>query len=262
MKKYSIITYLLLYITFCVFLNVIINNNEHKEKSNLFHTSVIFSGDSITTGTHNKNVGWAEILNRQFQFKQYEKVSVPGATLGVHPHKNQLYTQIKNTNKNYDYVILQGGINDIQYSVDLGVISNSYCVKDFDSTTTIGGLETYLYYATKNFPDSKIGFIINYPTPMLSQKLRKNISLNGYYILIRKICEKWGISVLDLSNSISSNYNNLKYSSFQMKSSYFDDEIHPNKYGYKELTKIIKQWMEELPNYQNRRIKLQYSKCR
>ena len=124
-------------------------------------------------------------------------VGVSGATIAKTSRKHITDQILDKKDEEFDYIILQGGINDIAKEVLLGEVSDSYNVDDFNNETYAGGLEELFYYTKKYNSDSKIGFIITYQTPNSSLDSR-----DEQVQLTRKICEKWDIPYLDLYDGV------------------------------------------------------------
>lgn len=138
-----------------------------------------------------------------------------------------------NMTKDFDYVILQGGVNDAPKKVPLGEISDSFDLKSFNTSTFAGGFERTLYNAVKYHGDTAaIAFIVTFKIP------KNGTSVEAYYDIAKKICDKWGVSYLDLYNNEKLNAD-LKYDTFE----HTNDGVHPDASGYELITPYVTEWM-------------------
>ena len=209
--------------------------------------TAIFIGDSITAGKYG-NYSWAIYIGEKYDLKKTVNAGLSGGVLSTFRGEKWLVDVVKKyKGKKYDYVILHGGINDIALVARLGEPKGSLKAKDFsgkyDTNTFIGGLETYIYTAKKQWPNAKIGFIINYRTPADSAVDPKS---SEYYSLIKKVCKKWGIKYIDLYAGKTSS--GKKFSDILKVSTkkYIEDGVHLNKAGYKVISPYIYNWMKTL----------------
>ncbi len=221
-------------------------------KNVLENKSVLFAGDSITKADADKEFhdGWASrvgIMN----FMKWKNVGVNGATIAK-TKKHILDQIVDNKSAKYDYIILQGGINDFihkSYNINLGEITTGFEVEKFDDSTFAGGLEELFYYTKKYYPNAKIGFIITYAVP----KKKGTEDRRPQVALTKKICDKWNISYLDLYDGQVER--NGKIISFREllkveTGEYFRDkdpkDVHLNSIGYNIISKYISNWMKTL----------------
>ena len=142
---------------------------------------------------------------------------------------------------------MHGGLNDIAVSVRLGEQMGSYKANDFsgnyDSKTFIGGLETYIYTVKKQWPNAKLGYIINYKTPNDSTIVQRD---NEFYSKIMEVLRKWNISYINLFSGKTSS--GVPYSTLLEVNTnkYVQDGIHLNRAGYNVISPYIYEWMNTL----------------
>ena len=214
--------------------------------------SAIYFGDSITHGKcmditpEDEYYSWANYIKDNYIIETYN-MGVNGRRLGK---VDKLYLDIDNLDKslkekNFTYVILHGGINDVGGSVPIGTYSETDFSGNYDTDTFLGGLETYLYKAIKTWPNSKIGYIINYKTP--NDPKRSNDKVKKYFDEMKKVLNKWEISYIDLFEGETKD--GKKYSEDLLKvdsSLYLFDYLHMNRKGYEIITPYIYEWMLSL----------------
>lgn len=213
---------------------------------------ILFAGDSITAAVPklDKYSGWAGRVGLG-NYMDWKNVGLDGATISE--SKNSVTDQIKaNQNDDYDYIILQGGINDMHKKIPLGEVSEGFERIEFDDTTFVGGLEKLFYYTKKFNPDSKIGFIITYETPnsIWGGTVTDRDEQNK---LIKEVCEKWDIPYLDLYDGVV--YDNGKIISYsdllkvETGECFYKDkptEVHLDTEGYNVVSKYISAWINTL----------------
>ena len=206
--------------------------------------NIIFFGDSITYGFLTKGYSWAEFIKDNYDFNIVINAGISDYRVSTYDDKNKWLTDtiISHANEKYDYVIMQGGINDVLYNTPLGEISNSKRENEFDVNTFAGGLESYIYNAKKYFKDAKIGYIITYYTPNYTERGLKwsYDDYNKYVMMTKKILDKWNIKYLDLFDEEYSNI--LKVNT----KTYLPDNLHLNYEGYKIIYPYIYDFIKNL----------------
>lgn len=198
-------------------------------------TSALYIGDSISISKPFK--GWAGLLEERYGVER-TNVSVGGTTFSNIGY--QIKEQLKNVPEDaeYDYIILDGGINDLYLSCpDLGKVSDlpvTASPSKFDDSTAIGAFEQLLSLLKRRFPDAKIGYVITYQ--------RTDRWLNEFVPEVKKACEKWGVSCLSLPET---------YEFIQLfnnnTGAHTTDTVHANVAGYELVMEHLPQWMETIP---------------
>ncbi|MBO5845792.1 MAG: SGNH/GDSL hydrolase family protein [Clostridia bacterium] len=219
-------------------------------KSVLYKKSALFVGDSISYGSqdsdedYNKDA-WAGRIGVTNDM-DYVNASVSGSSCSTIRGENRIYKQLlAHEGARFDYVILHGGVNDAWSLAPVGEMTDKDCfdLDRFDTTTFAGGLEEMFYYATTLYPDARIGYIMNFESPMCQRGTVKD--MDEYFAEARKICAKWDMPYLDLYGDKDFCYNELRVDSTE----FLPDYIHPNADGYDILYPVIEEWMETLRGY-------------
>ena len=220
------------------------------EKTNIEKTlqgkSALFCGDSICAAGRDNEDGWAGRIGTHYGMDT-TNIGKAAASVSTSRGDNRIITQINQVKDNsYDYIILHGGVNDAMESAPIGVVSDSFKVKDFDASTFVGGLEELFYFTYEYFEDDTIiGYIVNYQTPN-SKWGGETTDMSMYFDAAIKVCEKWKIPYLDLYND--ENFNNkLKVTTNEN----LLDFLHPNADGYDILYKPIAEWMADISTNKN-----------
>ena len=214
--------------------------------SELAGKNILFVGDSICAAEDDSRYvketlgrgGWAGRIAWNYLANVTNK-AVSGQQLANGGVAGQ-FESVKDTD--FDYVVIQGGVNDANKGVAEGTMSTSYNIADFDVTTFAGALEYTFSKAIEYYGDTAaIGYIINYRTPY------KNHNRYGEFIDTAKaICNKWGIEYIDfyndeeLTEKLDLNTNGGIYA---------QDNLHLNENGYDIVTPLIAEWMETLSAY-------------
>ena len=218
--------------------------------SKTYHKSAIFFGDSIVSGFAAKGYSWANYIGYNYDLSSSINAGIMDYRLSTYDDPNKwLVTEVKNhynDQQNYDFVILQGGVNDVIYNTPIGSISQSKDINSFDPKTFCGGLESYLYHVINKWGNSRIGYIITYYTPNYTERGLK-WSYNDYKKYNDKIIEilnKWNIKYINLATPEFNNILKVE------ERTYLPDYLHLNNEGYKVISPYIYNFMQTLDKYQ------------
>lgn len=211
--------------------------------------TAIFFGDSITEAYYS----WPLQMAHNYGAKTIN-AGVRGATVSTTIPGNRVVQQMDAYEDNeYDYVILHGGTNDGITRTKVGEISSGFDPANFDTSTYAGGLEELIYNAYTKFPNSKIGFIVNYAIPLGTGGTVNN--MDAYYTVAKQICDKWNVPYFDLyfgtvpGTNISYSYDLLEMD----KGIYCEtgpEDVHLNGSGYERIAPYIGDWMARMENNQ------------
>lgn len=220
---------------------VVVDNEEVESTKD---KTALFLGDSIVYGFKSNHFSWAEYIKENYDLSSCTNAGISDYRVSIYDDKNKWLVSEMEPYKNskYDYVIMEGGINDIFYFTPLGEISSSFDKESFDINTFAGGLERYLYEAKNNWPDAKIGYIVFYYTPKYVER-GKSWNYDDYkkYVdLLIKILDKWDIKYINLFDD--------KYSDMLKveTNTYLPDYLHLNKEGYEIISPYIYDFMKNL----------------
>ena len=210
-------------------------------QSPLWRKSALFIGDSICYGFSDTTVNGKRLSYGGRVAYNYDmdwvNAGVSGATLSTATEKlivNQLPED-----RNFDYVLIEGGINDALNNVAIGNVSNGLS-SGLDTSTYAGALEFLFRKVTNTYPEAKVGFMITYQVPR-NQSQEAYIT---YQDITKEICDKWDIEYFDMFSNEEINNTVLETSNTQ--SPYLPDGIHPSASGYVRLCPYIASFMETL----------------
>lgn len=211
--------------------------------------SILMSGDSIISG-------YREDIIASFTGATITKVGVSSATVSTGEGDNRLINQLKkdrenNPNAAYDLLFLFGGINDARCETPIGALSTD---GTYDVNTFIGALEELIDYAKKEYPNTKIVYLIPYKTTYAEDTYGGYVDRRDDYTnAMIAVCEKWNIPYLDMYNSrmisgvlngtvkiettdVGGGFNNLSN----------HDGLHLNYSGYYFLSVFVSQMAEKI----------------
>ncbi len=220
--------------------------------NNTYGKTAIFFGDSITQGILGtpENYSWANYIGDHYDLKSSTNAGRSGWFISNHWNWWIKSVIEEYKNKKFDYVIMNGGVNDIHQSASndkftLGTFNKKNFSGNYDTSTILGGLETCLYTIKKQWPKAKVGFIITYYTPLSKYGKTKDF-YSKYYSAMKDVLNKWNIKYIDLFDG--ANPSGIKYSDLLKVNTkkYLPDGLHLNGEGYKLISPYIYNWMNTL----------------
>lgn len=201
------------------------------QQHNLFNKMIVGFGDSIMQGVGNGKKGFLEKLTTHtLNACGVMNKGIGGATVSYTADTTNSYLmkQITGYFENFDadIAVINGGVNEAwsTSTYELGEISEGY-EAELDTTTFAGALEEIFRY----FKVTKQVNVIY----MTTHKISGADGLKKRMDLALKICNKWGIGVIDFYNAgqiiadIGDTVNNMYF--------YNGDGCHPNDAGYEFL---------------------------
>lgn len=228
-------------------------------ESPLYQKSIAFFGDSlcyarIERGESNdeatvRKAGYAGRIATKYDMTLYA-LGVSGSTFavtgqtGVIP--NKILTEQNKTPKAereaVDFVVLEGGVNDISAKAPLGTISEDG--KNLNKNTLAGGVEYAIQLAQQTYPNAEIYFLIMYQMPNDTEKPDRADIKNAdkYMSMIIDICEKYEIPYLDFFHDEDFNKNVFKNNTTEFIGT---DGVHMTVKGYDTITPYIINWLED-----------------
>ncbi len=206
--------------------------------------TALFVGDSICEGWKNGITGIPRFPDAYSGLIAKETgIEATNAGVGSSTISNEkpVYKQFETLkNNDYDYVVIQGGINDMSHNRKVGSMSDSYDIDEFEISTYAGGLEYTIYKAIEYYGDTAaIAYIF---TPAFPNHPSGNYgNLPQYLEVAKEICEKWGILFFDM-NEIDELIQRMDVNN----KTYTGDFIHMNGEGYKMVVPYIIEMMRSL----------------
>jgi len=208
----------------------------------------LFAGDSINHGVYSRDEaattfpdgkgGWAARIRRDTGM-----IVTNAGTSGWYfcNYDHATYDSIHKlldgyTETDFRYVLLEGGTNDVSKMSSVGTVSDSFDPATFDQSTFAGGLEYTIYKAIQLYGDNAA---IGYTSVM---KLRNDKAAHAQiYAVAEEICEKWGISYLDMYNNEA-----LNTALAVDTDEHTNDGTHPDASGYEIITPYVIEYMKNM----------------
>lgn len=234
-------------------------SNTNTGDSPLWGGNAVWAGDSLVYAARDKTAdGWAGRIATTYSMS-YENNAIGGRQISSFAGRgnaplicNQIDKQINSLTakerETVEYVILNGGINDINRDgVQIGAMTDDF--DGFDVRTYAGALEYTFSVARRAYPNATVGFIIPFKMPLAVQagpaKCRDDALMRQYVDLTVAICEKWGVPYLNMYDD--SAFNDL-IDTDNPDTQYMDknDMLHLNKNGYVLTAPYVAAWMETL----------------
>lgn len=229
---------------------------EYPDLSPLRGKSVVFFGDSLCYARIERGESNEESVIRQSGYAgriatkynmELEALGVSGSTLAVKSGFGSIYTrlteqQAQKSNAQrakVNYVILEGGVNDVTAEVPLGSVG------DTGTSTFAGAVLQVIRKARELYPNAMVGFLIMYQMPQAENPLRNDLTnAGGYMDIIRTICIQENVPYLDFFHDTDFNDTVFKVSQTSGSNACLtSDGVHMTVHGYDVLTPYIASWM-------------------
>jgi lysophospholipase L1-like esterase len=146
----------------------------------------------------------------------------------------------------FDYVIIQGGINDADTKTPAGTVTEGFDPSKFDTSTFAGGLENTFYTAARLYGETAaIGYVFNYAIPT-AKRPHVNGIMEEYFVVVKAACEKWGIPYLDLfhNEQVRKDLNLSVAGAPELP-----DQLHVSTKGYNIISPYISDFFATLTPY-------------
>lgn len=240
-------------------------------QSPLFRKNAVFYGDSLCYARGERGDSNEEAIVRRAGYPGriatkyemgldalgYSGQSISSAKYGLYKHmEKRIETIPAEEREAVDYVILEGGVNDITGNlVPLGAYSDDE--ENLDTATFWGAVQRYILMAKKTYPNAKVGFIITYRMPIADHwyngepipEVRDLANAERYYNVIIEACKKYGVPVLDLFHDDKFCDEIFKVTTTTRTdpdANMLSDGVHITSHGYDTLAPVIAAWMETL----------------
>ena len=215
------------------------------EKNKLWGKSIYFDGDSVAYGYGNNGVSYADMISKNNNMNM-TKLAISGTTIAKRENLTNsiLERVLTNSANSYDYVIIEGGLNDMFQNIELGTISEGF-MGIFNDYTFTGALEHLCRALVMNCASAKKGFILT------NRKVNSYMDAQKiYWDRAKEVLEKWSIPYIDLSTKsgcLPLNDTLLNRYFFIPSGGTVGDGTHPNELGYKTFfVDQITAWMKTL----------------
>lgn len=207
---------------------IFLNTVYRFKKNNLYGKSLFVAGDSVAYGYGSNNISFGEIIAKNNNMR-LTKVAISGTTFAKRDGlTNSILEQVESIDKEYDYIIVEGGFNDYfqrNNGVSIGTMPKNMN-SSRDDKTTYGALDSICLWLKQNCPASKILFVVPHKIMTITGVI--DSEFYPYLQAIRDVCEKYSISYADIASKGGCT---PFYQEF--RDTYFSgDGIHLNLEGY------------------------------
>ena len=210
-------------------------------------------GDSICWSDSNTR-GYGIILSQQYGMV-VENLAESGATIANETYnvdeteRHWICESVPNLSTDNDFIIIEGGVNDVWQNVPLGEITSGYTAT-LDKSTFYGAVETVFKSLRTKYVNKKVGFIIVHKAG--ASAFESNYPTDGtFYTAVYNCAKKWGVPVLDLNITVppfgEMPSTDATYNEIRNLYTTNGDGTHPTQLGYQlfYIPKIVS-WLASL----------------
>ena len=196
-----------------------------KVMNGLFGKKMALCGDSIAYGHSGDSFGWtiAENENMALDKKAWGTARFANSSPVI-----SIYEQVASLTKDYDYIIVEGGINDALNGVTLGTLTEAFD-SVLDESTCLGAAEKVCKFLVENYPTAKKLFVLCHKCT--NKNCVPYDVQETFFDGIITALRKWNIPYIDLREyplcAYNSTIGNAYFGVFSSQGS-----LHPNNDGY------------------------------
>ena len=202
-------------------------------------------GDSIVWGLGAHQFGYSEIIGYTHRL-QVDNRGANSATLSVTEGRHCICDDVLsyvNDDSTYDYILVEGGINDYYTDSLLGSVTPDGTT-EFDRSTVCGALETMLSHIRSAAPSAKTVFVLVHDINDTGvKKNQQGLTFTDYTAGIKDVCAKYGVEIADCSTQFKTADSEMsRRCTFTRRGIFPDsDGIHPNEEGYRLYVPVIEE---------------------
>lgn len=203
--------------------------------SQLYGKTLYADGDSIAYGAGAGGVSYVDLLATKYNMT-LDKQAVSGGTMAYVANKHCIANSVVSHYDGQDFVILDGGFNDLGSSVPIGALPTSVeqpLTPSPDTATFIGALQVAFQHIMNTNPTAKIWFLIPHRINKSYTKTTGTLGLTfqDYVDAIRLVCNRYGVEILDVYDNVNFNTYLDIYKPYTSNS----DMVHPTLDGYQNF---------------------------
>lgn len=193
-------------------------------RNTLYGKTLYCDGDSVAKGA--ERYSYCDFIADQNNMV-ITQAAISGTTLARQEGKNNsILERVLSMNGSYDYILLEGGFNDMFLNLPLGTLSDNYD-GIYSETTVIGALESICCFLMNQYFESKKLFVLGHrKIGVWAEKQSK------YWEAIVSVLKKWGIPYVNLREET-----NLCGWNDAIGNQYFTEAngTHPKKAAYEQF---------------------------
>ena len=192
----------------------------------LFGKRMALCGTSIAYGHSGDSFGYTICENENMTF---DKFAWGTARMADSSPVISIKNQVAGLTKGYDYIVVEGGINDALNGVTLGSLTSGFDAV-LDTTTAMGALETICKTLVENYPNAKKLFVLCHKCT--NKDCVPYDVQDTFFTAMITAFEKWNIPYIDIRKFPLCAY------TVAIGQTYFGSDfgnggsLHPNHAGY------------------------------
>ncbi len=197
----------------------------------LYGKSLLVEGDSIAVGSGNNEIGFGDIIAQRNGMTITKNAVNTSYITPVSWSENCILTRIREMGaQEYDYIVLNGGHNDMGYNIAVGAVTENY-TDEPDESTFCGAAEALCRELLTKFRGSKILFVLTHRKSTGTDYPAKQ---DEYFDALARVLEKWSIPYVDIRRQGRlSGWNDDYLTAYFSKDN--GNDTHPNHAGYTEF---------------------------
>lgn len=209
--------------------------------------TVVMFGDSIVAGWGwQDGKGITEPLKEKYPAGNWINQAISGANMAeksgaAHP---SILSTVKGYTGTADYILLEGGTNDVNNGVPMGEAAADYDAS-YNESSFCGALESALQTIHDRYPLARKLFLVPHSFA------KNNSYVDAIHDKAIELCEKWNMPVLDMrkmSQIALTSANKAKYTRNPNTGS--GDGVHPTEAWYRAFySPIVDRFMRSLGEY-------------
>ena len=164
----------------------------------LYGKKVGVVGDSIMYGEGFKGGPISIIADRNNMSLCNKAIS--GSKITISGSKETIYNQLSKLDSDCDYVLFDGGVNDMLLN-NLGEVTKGFN-SSYNEDTFCGSFEKLVHDLILMYPTKKLGYISVHRLKQWECDAYSSYENTGYYNKTIEILEKWGIPICDLTKNL------------------------------------------------------------
>lgn len=209
--------------------------------------TIVMFGDSIVAGWGwQDGKGVTEPLKEKYPAGTWINKAISGANMAE--KSGASHASILSTVKGYmgeaDYILLEGGTNDVNNGVPMGDAAAGYDAS-YNESSFCGALESALQIINDRYPLARKLFLIPHSFA------KDNSYVDAIHDKAIEICEKWNMPILDMrkmSQIALTSANKAKYT--RNPNTNQGDGVHPTETWYRAFyCPVVDQFMRSLGQY-------------
>lgn len=201
-----------------------------RELSPLFGKKMALCGDSIAYGQKGDSFGYT-IAERENM--SIDKRAIGGAEFNSASESISITTQVCSLTKDYDFILVEGGINDALRSGSsiIGTLTSGFDTETYDEATFLGAVEKAISFLVNNYSAAKKLFVLCHKCT--NKNYVPYAVQDTFFTALITALDKWSIPYIDLREYPLVCYNSTYAETyFNASDVTAHGSLHPSNAGY------------------------------